>query len=461
MCLGVTNLRHGYRKICVFQCSRRDCFHPGNRDRASNATFGDDHNNPHRQQYGNQVYVLSQEPVDRGCRAWCVVVGSTAIMIPTFGLMTTIGIFQVIWKSNQLSARSNTEISWIISIYGFLAVLLCGPFGAVFDKYGPRWILTPAATLYAASFLGVAFCTQYWQFFLCFSFAGVGAAALTTSALAVINHWFDKKKGLAMGICTMGGGVGGVIFSVLLRFTTKHLNWMKASLVHLVVICVFLVIGCVMIRPRVLKPSEGKLWDFSCFRRWKFLLFTLSVCGFELVLFVAWGLLPTFSSIVNLGDVFYLMLVFSVGSTLGRVIPGYLTDRMGPFNVTIMMTIITELTMLSLWLPFGSTSAPVLYTVAFLLGFGTGSFVSTAATCLGRLCDVQDNGTYIGCCYAVVSLATLIGNPASQAVLGDGQHGRTRLTVAFLAAILFLSLVSCCFVRWLCLGKTWKWRVNV
>ncbi|KAK1492682.1 hypothetical protein CCUS01_13959 [Colletotrichum cuscutae] len=340
----------------------------------------------------DQVKVLSREPVDGGWGAWSVLVGSTAFMIPTFGLMTTVGIFQVYWKENQLAPWSNTDISWIISIFGFLSVLLCGPFGILFDTFGPRWLATPATIVYSAAFLGVAFSSQYWQFMVCFCAAGISAgrffvhlgqsvtvknypnvadvAALTTNALAVINHWFDDKKGLAMGICTMGGGLGGVIFSVVLRFTTKNFEWTTASLIHFAIICAFLSLGCALTRPRVLKARKGKMWDFACFRRWKFVLFTFSVCGFELVLFVAWGLLPTYARIVKLGDVFYLILVFKA-------------------------------TMLVLWLAFGDTSAPTLYAVAFCLGFGTGSFVSTAATCLGRLCDPQDSGTYIGCCYAV------------------------------------------------------------
>ncbi|TDZ32613.1 Riboflavin transporter MCH5 [Colletotrichum spinosum] len=409
----------------------------------------------------DETRVLSRDPVDRGPAAWFVVLGSTATMVPTFGLMTTVGIFQVYWKENQLSAWSNTDISWIISVYGFLAVLLCGPFGVLFDKYGPFWLMMPAAAAYCASFLGIAFSSRYWQFMSCFSVAGVGAAALTTCALAVINHWFDEKKGLAMGICTMGGGLGGVIFSVVLRFTTTRLDWTGASLVHLGIILAFLTVGCVTIKPRVLKPARGRLWDFSCFRRWDFVLFTLSVCGFELILFVAWGLLPTYARVVQLGDVFYLSLVFSVGSSLGRILPGYLSDRLGPFNVTIVMALLTETTMLVLWLPFGETSAAVLYTVSFLLGFGTGSFVSTAATCLGRLCKPQESGTYIGCCYAVVSLATLVGNPASQGILGDGTDGRTRWTVAFLCVVLAMALLSCGFVRWLCLDRRWRWMVKV
>ncbi|KAK0379630.1 hypothetical protein CLIM01_03021 [Colletotrichum limetticola] len=359
----------------------------------------------------DQVKVLSREPVDGGWGAWSVLVGSTAFMIPTFGLMTTVGIFQVYWKENQLAPWSNTDISWIISIFGFLSVLLCGPFGILFDTFGPRWLVTPATIVYSAAFLGVAFSSQYWQFMVCFCAAGISAAALTTTALAVINHWFDDKKGLAMGICTMGGGLGGVIFSVVLRFTTKNFEWTTASLIHFAIICAFLSLGCALTRPRVLKARKGKMWDFACFRRWKFVLFTFSVCGFELVLFVAWGLLPTYARIVKLGDVFYLILVFKA-------------------------------TMLVLWLAFGDTSAPTLYAVAFCLGFGTGSFVSTAATCLGRLCDPQDSGTYIGCCYAVVSLATLVGNPASQAVLGDGEGSRTRLMIVFLAIVLAMALTG-------------------
>ncbi|GJC83913.1 putative transporter MCH4 [Colletotrichum liriopes] len=223
-------------------------------------------------------------------------------MIPTFGLMSTVGIFQVYWKENQLEAWSNADISWIISVFGFLAVLLGGPFGILFDSFGPRWLTTPAAIVYCASFIGIAFSSRYWQFMVCFCTAGIGAA--------VINHWFDKKKGLAMGICTMGGGLGGVIFSVILRFTTNNLDWTTASLVHFAVICAFLSLGCALTRPRVVKVREGKLWDLACFRRWKFLLFTLSVCG----MIRARNLFPTITILitVKLGDVFYLTLVFNV-----------------------------------------------------------------------------------------------------------------------------------------------------
>lgn len=163
--------------------SRRLALHPTAPTRSADPTSPNTCPSPpataHHAPSGNDARVVSKGSVDHGHTAWCVVVGSTATMIPTFGLMTTVGIFHVYWKENQLKEWSNTTISWIISVYGFLAVLLCGPFGVLFDKYGPRWLMTPAATVYCVSFLGIAFSSQYWQLLLCFSTAGVSAGRST------------------------------------------------------------------------------------------------------------------------------------------------------------------------------------------------------------------------------------------------------------------------------------------
>jgi dipeptide/tripeptide permease len=146
------------------------------------------------------------------------------------------------------------------------------------------------------------------------------------------------------------------------------------------------------------------------------------------------------------------------GSVFGRLGPGYMCDRFGAFNTAILMGVFTLLTMLGVWLPFGNTSSTGLYISSVLLGFGTGSFVSTGATCVGQLCDVRDAGKYLGSCYTVVSIGTLISNPICQEILNH--VGRQEL-VAFLSGVLVFSLVCCLAVRWFCLGKRWRWLVKI
>lgn len=151
-------------------------------------------------------------------------------------------------------------------------------------------------------------------------------------------------------------------------------------------------------------------------------------------------------------------LTFYSGSTVGRLIPGYLADRFGSFNVTLVMASLTLITLLGVWLPIGDSSVVALYIVSVCLGFGTGSFVATSATCLGQLCNAQDAGKYLGSSYTIVSLATLASNPICQAILDS--HREDAL-VWFLSGVLLVAGLSCTVVRWILLGRKWKWATKV
>lgn len=51
-----------------------------------------------------------------------------------------------------------------------------------------------------------------------FSILGGFASSLTfTPSVAVIGHWFNKKRGNATGIAATGGAVGGIVFPLLLE----------------------------------------------------------------------------------------------------------------------------------------------------------------------------------------------------------------------------------------------------
>lgn len=56
---------------------------------------------------------------DGGWRAWSVVFGSWCAMVPSFGLMNTIGVFEAWLAENQLRDYSKASIGWIFSLYMF------------------------------------------------------------------------------------------------------------------------------------------------------------------------------------------------------------------------------------------------------------------------------------------------------------------------------------------------------
>lgn len=117
---------------------------------------------------------------DGGSRAWLVIFGATTSMAATYGLMTGVGLFQVYWKEHQLKSYSSTEIAWIISVFGFLDILLAGPAGVLFDRWGARKLLFPAGAVYFSAFLGLAFSSKFEHFMGCFIVAGVSAGECTS-----------------------------------------------------------------------------------------------------------------------------------------------------------------------------------------------------------------------------------------------------------------------------------------
>lgn len=56
---------------------------------------------------------------DGGWRAWGVVLGSWCAMVPSFGLMNTIGVFEAWLADHQLKEYSKASIGWIFSLYVF------------------------------------------------------------------------------------------------------------------------------------------------------------------------------------------------------------------------------------------------------------------------------------------------------------------------------------------------------
>lgn len=55
-----------------------------------------------------------------GLRAWLVVLGAWCAMIPSMGMLNTIGIIDAWVGENQLASLPKSQTAWIVSIYAFL-----------------------------------------------------------------------------------------------------------------------------------------------------------------------------------------------------------------------------------------------------------------------------------------------------------------------------------------------------
>jgi MFS family permease len=400
-----------------------------------------------------------------GLRAWLVVASAFLTLFPSFGFMVSIGTLQDYWSQNQLRKYSSRDVGWIPSVFVYLALGLGIWVGPLFDRYGPRYIALFGSIGYIVMIFLLAECQLFWQFLLCCGFlGGITGATLTTTSLAVVSHWFKARRGLAQGIAMIGSSFGGLTIPLILKSTLPKYGyaWSLRILGFLFLGC--LVLGNVLMKARIPPSADTKkkaIITPSIFGDLRFSLLTISVFGFEVVLFGALGILPTYASRVPAYPAdtgFYLIAIMNGVSCLGRLLPGYISDKIGRFNTLLISTIFTLAFMLILWLPYGDKSLPALYVFAAIFGFGTGSWMALVPACIGQLCRAEEFGRYYGTLYFIASLATLVCIPISGELI---DAVGTQFLVGFFCAILGLTLITFTCSRWACLGWKWSWTAKV
>lgn len=238
-----------------------------------------------------------------------------------------------------------------------------------------------------------------------------------------MGHFFLARRGLATGIVTTAGSVGGVLFPLILQPLFDRAGWAWAIRALGLICLAATVVANLLIRSR-LPPARGASArpDPRIFLNRAFALTTAAVFLLEFAIFIPLTYISTYALSKGFSQSFAsnLLTLLNAGSFLGRVLSGFAADLIGPFNASIYAVGLTVLACLGIWLPAGDT-APGIVIFVLLFGFSSGSNISLVSVTIGRLCKTQEYGRYYATCYTVVSASTLIGIPiAGQVLTVDG-----------------------------------------
>ncbi|TLS22480.1 uncharacterized protein PpBr36_09705, partial [Pyricularia pennisetigena] len=378
-----------------------------------------------------------------GLRAWLVVLGSWMALVSSLGLMNTIGVLQSYVAQNQLSSYSEGTVGWIFSIYTFLSFGMGLYIGPIFDKYGPRWLILLGTLLLATGTMILSICTEFWHFVVAFSLVdGLGTAFMFTPAITAIGHWFRDRRGLATGIASTGGGVGGVVFPLMLSDLFERVGWAWAVRVLGFVSIALAVAANFLIRSRLPPAKNASAHpDPRIFRNVAFSLTTAGIFLMEFALFIPLGYISLYAKAQGFSAAFsfQILTVLNAASVLGRALPGWWADIIGPANANIIAILQSLIACLAIWLPAGGTTAGIVV-FAILFGFASGTNISLTPLCIGRLCKTQNYGRYYATAYTLVSFACLVGIPIGGNILAACGGDYWGLIV-FTGLLYLLSLV--------------------
>jgi MFS family permease len=162
-------------------------------------------------------------------RRWLVVGGLFAI---TFGLANPFAAFGVFlpvlaeefgWSRGAISVALSINFA-LGGAAGFLV-------GAVADRYGPRAILVATALLAGSGFALTSTVRTLWQFYLAVGvLGGIGMSAFYLLSAATVAQWFERRRGLAMGIVLTGFNLGFVTGGPVAAWLIGRVGWRAAYL---------------------------------------------------------------------------------------------------------------------------------------------------------------------------------------------------------------------------------------
>ncbi|OJJ32658.1 hypothetical protein ASPWEDRAFT_185156 [Aspergillus wentii DTO 134E9] len=393
-----------------------------------------------------------------GLQAWLVVLGSWCAMIPSMGLLNSLGVLHA-WTSNhQLKGYSESSIGWIYGAYGFFLYIGAAQVGPIFDAYGPNYVVIPGSIGIVVSLICFSFSTEYYQIFLSFSvLGGLSACALFTPAVSVVGHWFNICRGLATGIACTAGGLGGVIFSVIILFAAPKIGFAWAIRIIALLSLILCGIACLLVKTRLpLNKTAGGSVDFKSLRDVQYAATTAAVFLVEFAVFIPITYIASYAVHVGVNDTLaYALIAFlNLGAVPGRFLPGLLADKLGRFNVMIITALVCSILTLALWLKAGNNLAAIIcYSVLF--GFWSGAAISLTPVCISQVCATEDYGKRNGTTFTIVSIGTLTGIPIAGAIQqrDNGEYGGL---IIFGGVLYLAATVAFVLARGVCRGWSLK-----
>lgn len=192
---------------------------------------------------------------------WYIVGGAFLVMSINYGARYCFGVFLKPMAAELGMSRSVISLAAAINmlVYSFSSIFV----GRMLDRIAPRWIITGGAVIAACGYILTGFVNTPLGLYLSYGLmVGMGAAGMGVVACSSsVSKWFVKKRGLAVGVASMGISLGTVMLTPLAGYITNVFSWRIAlAVLSFMVMIVGISISQVLMR-RTHPEAYGLLPD--------------------------------------------------------------------------------------------------------------------------------------------------------------------------------------------------------
>lgn len=159
---------------------------------------------------------------------WWVVVASMCGLLVGSGAINIFAFAVFIKPVTEDLHITRSFFSSAVALHSILGILTTFVLGFLLDRYGTRRVMIPGLLLCAAAvaLYSTITATPTWYIYVLFAFNGIVFTCQSPIAYSnVVAQWFDRNRGLALGIATAGVGLGVAIIPQLAQFLIREFGW--------------------------------------------------------------------------------------------------------------------------------------------------------------------------------------------------------------------------------------------
>ena len=338
------------------------------------------------------------------------------------------------WSRAQVTSGNAYSKIAVAIAFGFIA-------GRMVDRFGPRRLMLGGIVMAGLALVGLSYATTMTVFYVFYAFNALGyvcGGPLPNQVL--LSRWFDRGRGKAMGIAYLGIGVGGALVPLLAFTLTEAAGWRGALWwLGVLMIAIALPAAWFVREPPAAAASARAASQQSLRPLLSRPAFFLLMIGSMASIGAVGGTMQNLALYLSLdrklaqADIDGTLSLVLIGSLAGRLLMGWLADRIAKKRVMMLIYLIVAAAIPPL---FYAPTPAALKVFAFLFGIGLGGDYMIIPLMAAEIYGVAILGRVLGIVLTADSVAESLV-PMLVAGLRDstGSYGPGFLVLVGLAAI--------------------------
>ncbi|KAI9278286.1 major facilitator superfamily domain-containing protein [Phascolomyces articulosus] len=405
-----------------------------------------------------QVSEISDKPIpppDGGLKAWLTVFGAFCCFLATQGYGYSWGVYLRQYNTYEYPGNM-TSLSWIGSLWYWFCTIT-GPISMwLASKFSDRLIVGVACILCTLALMFASITNEIWQLYLTQGvMSGLGTSLAWFVCLRNPQQWFDKRRGLAVGLTMSASGVGGLILSNISNACFEAIGYRWALRVLGFIELVALAIGAVTSFRLNPIPKNVPFIDFNDFKNKEYIiLFIIHFVG-NFAFYMPASFVPSYAQYLELDPWIgtNISAIMAALMFVGKISVGFISDYAGRFNMAVFCGLMACIAHLAVWLT--ATNAGSMWAFAVLYGIFGGGYIAMITSVIAQVVGVDrvDHGT--GWAFFAWSWGGLAAQPACSAIIEMGAGNNYQGAIIYSGVLFFAGACLC----WLLRVKRGGWKL--